>query len=37
MSVCLYGSQLDQAKQAGFLIKFMGPLARKRGTEDVVA
>lgn len=37
MSVCLYHSRLDQARQAGFLIKFMGPLARKRGAEDVVA
>lgn len=24
----LYHAQLDQARQAGFLIKFMGPLAR---------
>lgn len=28
VSVCLYHAQLDQARQAGFLIKFMGPLAR---------
>lgn len=29
--VSVYHAQLDQARQAGFLIKFMGPLARGGG------